>query len=728
IPVPTSVTLAYDNLGNRTQMTDGLGTQTYGYNELSQMTAETRQFNDTLSNAPLSDNRFKLEYAYTLSGQIRYYKDPYGQQFTQTQDKTGRMTAISANASFGGVINYADSPQYRAWGALKHLEYGDNNAEMNVTYNNRLGAATFEVVKNSQNIIKKEYTYLNDGNLKYAQDLVNNKFDRLYEYDFAKRVTNATTGAYARGQTGNLEDIPYDQGYAYNAFGAIKSRSSTNWVDEFNFSYDLVNNRNQQSGWTYDASGNLTHGQNLDYLIDAAGLTGKSSNDTLESLQYFDGDGAETKRSERNKVNGQWETPTVKYFVRSSVMKGEIVSEAKNTGAKERTNVYSNGIVIAKQVIHTDASENVGWEHTDVSQAEIRYTNVNYNGAPYVGKSTELDYLGNHVGLQYVNPPAESREHSPDERLPVAIVRGLGGCQLDGIPTDCELVNRLMGMGATEYSVTLVKTQKTDGPPNLTGGSPSAHESAHGRSQIETIRLPIVYLGAGLFGTTVFDGDRYDNEGPFQQWSDVVFSLEADVSQLGGDPCDLMTVGFDQLGIVNLGALKLLNNRFGNQARAQYESMRSANQLETAAFLNTAAAINAQGIDLSGATFIEMYRGGKANAGAFGITVSGITTSMLDAAGMTERSIDLFRVPTDIKGVARSRRSPGIDEGSLEATVFDNGDVAFDVDLYNPFGSAWAKAKHLEEVINNSDNNTTTHPADVLRKIKGRFTTGVTCK
>jgi YD repeat-containing protein len=64
---PTDVVVAYDNVGNRTSMTDGLGEVDYEYNSLSQLTAETRDFTDTLSNAPTGEV-FRLEYAYNLSG------------------------------------------------------------------------------------------------------------------------------------------------------------------------------------------------------------------------------------------------------------------------------------------------------------------------------------------------------------------------------------------------------------------------------------------------------------------------------------------------------------------------------------------------------------------------------------------------------------------------------------------------------------------------------------
>jgi len=49
-----------------------------------------------------------------------------------------------------GSYEYADDAKFRAWGALKHLEYG-NDVEMNATaFNSRLQATGFEVKKNGR--------------------------------------------------------------------------------------------------------------------------------------------------------------------------------------------------------------------------------------------------------------------------------------------------------------------------------------------------------------------------------------------------------------------------------------------------------------------------------------------------------------------------------------------------------------------------------------------------
>ncbi|MCB1745520.1 MAG: RHS repeat protein, partial [Gammaproteobacteria bacterium] len=93
----------YDALGRTKQVIEGRGTVTYIYNQLSQMTSETRGFTDTLADAPLSGNSFKIEYTYALGGQLKSIKDPYGQQINYTHDKAGRLSTVTGSSAFGGI-------------------------------------------------------------------------------------------------------------------------------------------------------------------------------------------------------------------------------------------------------------------------------------------------------------------------------------------------------------------------------------------------------------------------------------------------------------------------------------------------------------------------------------------------------------------------------------------------------------------------------------------------
>lgn len=104
-------------------MTDGMATTSYAYNELSQLLSETKAFVDTMPNAPLANNSFRIEYTYGLNGQLASIKDPFSQQFNYVRDSVGSTKQISGSTSFAGVTSYLSDVKYRAWGAPKETTY-----------------------------------------------------------------------------------------------------------------------------------------------------------------------------------------------------------------------------------------------------------------------------------------------------------------------------------------------------------------------------------------------------------------------------------------------------------------------------------------------------------------------------------------------------------------------------------------------------------------------------
>jgi YD repeat-containing protein len=119
-------------------MSDGLGSATYSYNSLSRMTAEARNISQPTT--PLS---FTINYQYNLAGQLTSITDPNNKTINFTHDSVGRLSAITG-PSFGGVTNYLSGLQYRAWGAVRHANYG-NGKTSDATYNNRMKAAGFQI-------------------------------------------------------------------------------------------------------------------------------------------------------------------------------------------------------------------------------------------------------------------------------------------------------------------------------------------------------------------------------------------------------------------------------------------------------------------------------------------------------------------------------------------------------------------------------------------------------
>lgn len=85
---PTSnVSFGYDSAGNRTSMTDGLGSKSYNYNQLSQLTSETRAFNGV--------GTFTLSYDYNLAGELKKITDATNMTINDGYDNTGRVSGVN---------------------------------------------------------------------------------------------------------------------------------------------------------------------------------------------------------------------------------------------------------------------------------------------------------------------------------------------------------------------------------------------------------------------------------------------------------------------------------------------------------------------------------------------------------------------------------------------------------------------------------------------------------
>jgi hypothetical protein len=478
---PSDVSFTYDNAGNRTQMTDGMGQVDYEYNSLSELTAETRDFSDTMVSSPISGGKFKLVYNYQLNGQLKSLKDPYGDQINYGYDLSGRLSAVTGS-SYGGLTNYADAAAYRAWGVSRSLDYG-NGLEMTQTFNNRLQSATFNLQGNSKVMMQKEFNYYNDGSLKYIEDLQNPKLDRLNIYDHVGRINEAKSGAEARGGTAATPlttNLPYRQTYQYDAFNHLRERTNVNWGydsfsgRDFDLNYNIVNNQvvgfsNYQ--WTYDADGRNTHGDfpddYADYTYNAAGKLEKmyvSGSSFTE--RYFDGDGRELKSSvsATNWPSANPSDKETKYYIRSTILGGKVVSEANKDGKKLKTSVYAAGTIIARQLAMYESNGDlhvayVEFEHEDASRMTYKRTDQSLDAmATGVAASAEFDPLGNNIGVEdqyYVDPPDNDyplRQYRASDMNTMFVGGQRITCTQDGMAIACASALRNINNGGSYLS------------------------------------------------------------------------------------------------------------------------------------------------------------------------------------------------------------------------------------------------------------------------------------
>jgi len=439
----------YDAVGNRLWMTDGSGRVDYNFDTWSRLKLETRQF------AGLAGS-FPLTYDYNLAGKLRSVTDPFNATTNYTYDKAGQLTDVTG-AGQGSFPQYASGMQYRAWGDIKQLTYGNvNNGhshKLKVEYNARLQPSRFEVSGGGpyglNRVMKAEFQYHDDGRIRYMHDLEDDKFDRAYQYDHVGRLVEASSGGRARGIS-NF-DGPYDQSYGYDVWDNMVSRDNRFWsrqLDSYTPTY--VNNRNQ--AWQYDAAGNVIRDESRQYGYDAAGRNTHVLEDqstsvyTLSIDQSFDDDGRQIRRTSTERYPRS--APpyiTTMYFVRSSVLGGAVITELNESGQKQKGYVYAG-----KQVLAEYWTNRVLWMHHDPVTGSL----VETDASGVVVNVEELDPLGAGVGTSdpYIN------NNDPDyaginqgsqlyfsSGNPFDVGRG---CTADGAPISCSSVMNIVNSGA----------------------------------------------------------------------------------------------------------------------------------------------------------------------------------------------------------------------------------------------------------------------------------------
>ncbi|HJT65086.1 MAG TPA: S8 family serine peptidase, partial [Pyrinomonadaceae bacterium] len=379
------VSFVYDSARNRTSMTDGLGSMSYAYDQLSRLTSETRNLTNVGS--------FTLTYgSYNLSGELTSFTNPWGVQVGYTYDKAGRLTGVTGSG-YAGVSTYASGLTYRAFGGIKGMSYG-NGRSLSVTYDNRLRPTRWNFGTTQD--YKYFYDYLNEhtGRVTYAQNMNDSRLDRSYEYDHVGRLALAHTGAEARahaysGQWGTM-DGPYSLGFDYDVWGNMMHRfgwggevqgGSAGQASDLYYSYGSTN---QRTGFTYDPAGNLTFdgGQHFEY--DATGQQTKAYYGGYTLDQAYDGNGLRARKTETG-------TGTL-YYLRSSVLGGQVVAEISCNGSSAtwyRGYVYSGSGLLAVQ---SDLS--VSWVHEDPITKSKRLT----NSAGNVISAIEFDPWGADAG------------------------------------------------------------------------------------------------------------------------------------------------------------------------------------------------------------------------------------------------------------------------------------------------------------------------------------------
>jgi hypothetical protein len=364
-------------------------------------------------------------------------------------------------------------------------------------YDARLQLTHFELVSpSSGDVYKSDYQYYDDGRPRFIADRRAwpiqpgwpstenmHQFDRAYNYDQAGRLTQALTGAEARG--GTTADGPYKETYQYDAWHHLMNRVNRIWskpLDSFETTY--INNRNDLPGATYDADGNPTNEASFDasgrkssyntsrFYVPTGSFNPNPSWNPAVDANTYDGDGQLVKQLEAIGTD-HFDS----YWIRSTVLGGAVILWTEVATNSYYAPGWSNtlrlaSIYAAGEKIAHSTDGNVVFDHAE----------------PLTGRRNgiEADPLGQEVGGSDPGPdnPLEVGQYPEPHEFGNADDPSRG-CTIDGITSSCNEAMMWLNSGVAALAPTnsnrAVADPNNPGQRTLARNLPVFGESILGR-------------------------------------------------------------------------------------------------------------------------------------------------------------------------------------------------------------------------------------------------------
>jgi len=245
---------------------------------------------------------FTLTYAYNLIGGMTSYTDGVGNTFTQQFDNSGRVTQLTSSlndSQHPGTL--ASNFGYSPTGAVQYVKFG-NNLYHRVDMNNRLqpcrvrltAGTTSEVQCTSADptgdFYQMKYAFnhgtANDGNVMSWSAYGIQNFSKSYTYDELNRLISMT-----------WSQCNYT--WSYDIWANRTAQDATGGTGPCGEHFPIINNKNQiaDTGYVYDAAGNLTSEPGKTYQYDAEGRLKSLNNGCPSTLCYtYDADGRRVRK------------------------------------------------------------------------------------------------------------------------------------------------------------------------------------------------------------------------------------------------------------------------------------------------------------------------------------------------------------------------------------------------------------------------------------------------
>jgi RHS repeat-associated protein len=278
------VTYTYDTggaaafaLGRLTNITEGTNSQTFTYDNLGRITS-VAQVVDSVT--------YPIGYSYNLASQLTSITYPTGRVVNQNVDAIGRLSSIAS-----GSTTYLSGLSYNAAGETLGLTLG-NGVQGTFGYNDHLQLASLRYFKSGSptDVLNLGYDYgANDNGqiqaMRYytSPGVEDATKSESFNYDPWMRLSSAHTGVV------NSTAGTWSMTWGYDRLGNRLNQVLTGGnisANQPNFTVDPATNHITNSGYQYDATGNLTNDSVNAFSYDGANRV-KQFNGGAAAYTYF---------------------------------------------------------------------------------------------------------------------------------------------------------------------------------------------------------------------------------------------------------------------------------------------------------------------------------------------------------------------------------------------------------------------------------------------------------
>lgn len=327
--------------GARTGMSDGSGQTARSFDSMGRVLAEER----TIGSVTKS-----LSYTYNYDGSLASVTYPSGRTVAYSPSAIGRPVSAVDSAD---SINYVTAATYWPQGALESAQYG-SSVTYSTQYNHRLFPVGLQGQTSLATFFELQPSFNPNGTVSGVANAITSGRTQTFGYDYLNRITSAQTtaasGSYCWGQA-----IPTN---GYDRYGNLLTINSTQCsAPTISLSVNTAGYYNQvtNTGYSYDASGNMTHDASYNYTWNAEG---KETSVAGSYTYAYDGDGRRVENSFNDYY--YWFSPD-----------GLPLAETNTSGTTQNEYIYFNGARVARH----DSTTNVYYYFSDQIHSAQTITN-----------------------------------------------------------------------------------------------------------------------------------------------------------------------------------------------------------------------------------------------------------------------------------------------------------------------------------------------------------------